>query len=244
MEPGVGNSSASGVGLGADHKPRKVVADEETSPQPDWPIGVGAWPASVLQHYSGAARSQISVPLGLLQRILLTTDGTVTHILEAFTGEPMEVVKLFQTVGPWDRSDSALDLTAEDIVIRRAIVLRGQWSKRNILYGDSIIAHERVGPEVRAGLLSTDRPIGKLLFENHVETFREILAWGEEPAGTCADHIGIQPTAPVLFRTYRIMSGNRPIMLITERFPARFVVDIRTAAWPGSVSAAVVPADP
>ena len=37
----------------------------------------------------------IAAPLTWFQRVLLGTDGTVTHILEAYTGEPIEVRKLF-----------------------------------------------------------------------------------------------------------------------------------------------------
>ena len=42
--------------------------------------------------------------LSAFQRILLTTDGTVTEILEAFSGESIRVVKLFQEVAQLDRS--------------------------------------------------------------------------------------------------------------------------------------------
>ena len=183
-------------------------------------VAAPSWPASVLRHYSGAARSEISVPLGLLQRILLTTDGTVTHILEAFTGEPIEVVKLSQTLGPWHPHESAISLTPADTVMRRSVLLRGRWSGRNLLHGDSIVAYDRIAPDVRAGLLDTDKGIGRVLFENHVETFREIIGWGEEPAGPFAAELGIDAEAALLFRTYRIMCQGRPIMLITERFTA------------------------
>lgn len=196
--------------------------------------------ASVLRHYSELAQSEISVEIGLLQRILLTTDGTVTHILEAFMGEPVEVVKISQTVGPCDPADRLNALAPREQVMRRSVMLRGQWSGRNLLHGDSVIAYDRVPPPIRTALLTTGKGIGRLLFEHQLETFREIVGWGEEPAGPLAAPLGLEADAVLLFRTYRIMCLCRPIMWITEKFPAStFIGD--SPAPPAVAAVAAVP---
>ena len=154
------------------------------------------------------------------QRIMVGTDGTVTHILEAFAGEAIEAVKLSQELGPSGRADALLELPGESQVLRRRVLLRGTRSARNLLYAEAVVVVARVHLDVLNGMLSTDEPIGRLLAENQVETFREILVVDRAPAGACAVHFGIDPGEEVVSRTYRIISHGLPIMLITERFPA------------------------
>ena len=69
------------------------------------------------------------------------------------------------------------------------------------------------------GLLTTSEPIGRLLADNRVETFREIVSVRFEAAGGASDHFGVDAEAPIVLRTYRIDVGGRPVMCITESFP-------------------------
>lgn len=155
------------------------------------------------------------------QRVLLGTDGTVTHILEAYTDEPIEVLKLRHDLDVPGPGDEALEAGPGTPVLRRHVVLRGRRSRQPLLYAEAVVVPGRLDPPVVDGLVGTDKPIGSLLAENRMETFREILAVDCEPAGACAGHLGVDPTADLIFRTYRIVFRGRPVMLITEKFPAR-----------------------
>ena len=154
--------------------------------------------------------------------MLLGTDGTVTHILEAYAGEPIEVVKLLQEYDIATAADAPLEVAAEAKVLRRRVLLRGRRSGQNLLYAEVTVVPERVDPTLLAGLVTTDKPVGVLLAENRTETFRVILVAKREPAGPCAPHFHVQPTALVISRTYRILARQEPIMLITEKFPEGF----------------------
>lgn len=154
-----------------------------------------------------------------VQHVLLVTDGTVTNVLEAYAGEPITVVKLRQTIEPAGRSVSDLDVRQSDAVMRREVLLRGSESGRTFVHALSQIVPDRLDPAIRRGLLESSKPIGRLIEENHLETFREILSAQREPAGARGVHFGLGHTAPVTSRTYRIIAGGRPIMLITETFP-------------------------
>ena len=160
------------------------------------------------------------------QRILVGTDGTVTHILEAYAGEAIEVVKLRQEFELPDDADAELKLTADDKVLRRRVLLRGAESGRTLLYAEAVVALARVQRELLDGLVRTDEPIGILLAHHRTETFREILRVGREPAGRCGAYFGIEATAEVISRTYRVMRGKQPMILITEKFPATFFRDV------------------
>lgn len=153
------------------------------------------------------------------QRMLLGTDGTVTHILEAYAGEPVEVVKLRQEFDASDDADGEL-VAAGTEVLRRRVLLRGRGSLQPLLFAEAVVVVARVEPDFLEGLLGTDKPIGVLLAEHRTETFREILRVGREPAGACAPALGIDASGEVFSRTYRIVARRRPTILITEKFPA------------------------
>lgn len=161
-----------------------------------------------------------AAPFTRFQRMLLGTDGTVTHILEAYADEPIDVLKLAHEVDTANDADAHLGLSAEDKVLRRRVLLRGRDSGQALLYAEAIVALGRVEPAFLDGLVGTDKPIGILLAENRTETFREILAVEREPAGALGTHFGIDPTAELISRTYRIIARRQPMILITEKFPA------------------------
>lgn len=154
------------------------------------------------------------------QRILLGTDGTVTHILEAYADEPIEAVKLFQELDAANAGDAQLELGEHEKVLRRRVVLRGRRSGQSLLYAEAVVVPHRVHLDVLNALLTTEKPIGRVLAENRTETFREILFVDREPAGPFGPLFGVDASAELIFRTYRIVAGRRPIMLITEKFPA------------------------
>src|ERR687886_2949251 len=86
--------------------------------------------------------------LGTFQRVLLITDGTVTDVLEAYSGEPIRVVKLAQSLGAADAETPELDLAPNERVLRRSILLQGTISGRNMLHAESVISPDRLPPEV------------------------------------------------------------------------------------------------
>lgn len=156
------------------------------------------------------------------QRMLLGTDGTVTRLLEAYAGEPVEVVKLRQDLDTAGAAGEDLCLPAGERVLRRHVVLRGRRSRQNLLYAEAVVVPARADPGFMDALLGTDVPIGALLADHRTETFREILVVARERAGPCGAHFGIDAGAELIFRTYRIVTRRQPVILITEKFPTGF----------------------
>jgi chorismate-pyruvate lyase len=164
----------------------------------------------------------VGLPLSRFQRILLTTDGTVTHILEACAGERIRVVKLEHSAMTARLDNPALEMFAPEAVILRRILLQGMDSGQNYLYADSVMLVDRLAPALAEALVATDEPVGRLMYDRRLETFREVLSCGQEPAGACSLHFDIDPASPLLVRTYRVMASGRPVMVITEKFPSTF----------------------
>ena len=160
--------------------------------------------------------------LSIFQRILLTTDGTVTDILEAYLFEQIQVVKLSEQLALLDYDLPIMNLKEGTEAIIRKVLLQGRISQKNFIYADSIIIPERLNEEFRVSLLNTKVPIGRLWFEQRVETFKEILEFSREPAGDLANHFNIQLSENLLSRTYCVFSNQKPVKMITEKFPENF----------------------
>jgi chorismate-pyruvate lyase len=148
-------------------------------------------------------RTVRSIPL----RMLLSTDGSVTALLEASFGDPVAV----------ETSSNEID---EDR-LRRTAVLRLASDGRPLLRAVSEVALDRLPVPARHALLAGEQPIGTVLREARLETRRELGPCNADGA-TAEDvaELGVALGSPVFERTYRIVSGARPLATITERYPA------------------------
>jgi len=168
-------------------------------------------------------RSQIDPSaLSTFQRILLTTNGTVTDMLEAYFWEPIQLVKLSEELVKSDREFLPLELKPGTEVIERRILLRGSISRKNYIYAESLILLDNLDEHFRNELLKNQTPIGKIWLEKRVETFKEIIDSGKYPANELAPYFNIEPSENLLFRTYCVVSNLKYTMMITEKFPESY----------------------
>ena len=174
---------------------------------PDWEI-------------EGAA-GHPNVPMAALPpflRTLLVTDGTVTKSLEAFYWEPIDVETVSQAVIQAEGDIGWLDLASGEAIIARRVNLRGRTSGVVYTSANSLIRPNLIPETLRDGLMAGALGIGELIRDCGLETYRELLeigVSGSTPPGGQA-----QPaTGPHIHRTYRIVVGGHPAILVTEYFP-------------------------
>lgn len=171
--------------------------------------------------FLASARAVEVERLGLLPRILLISDGTLTDIVETAFLEPVQLVKLTLDIAPAQRPIEPLSLAAGDPVMHREILLRGRRTGLNYVFAEVWIALAALPPKLRDDLVNTAIPLGRLWVHHRLETRKEILnVWriphGEEPV----DFFNSSARSGLLARSYRVFSAGLPIMLITEYFPA------------------------
>jgi chorismate-pyruvate lyase len=159
--------------------------------------------------------------LGSHTKALLSTDGTLTQLLDAFSGESVETVLLAQAA---ERADAVsgramMSLDPHEPVTRREVLLRTARSKRNLVYAESRIADARLPPGLHASLMQGTRPIGLLLRSARIESFRELLDWGIHPLDDAPCPSACFDAPELVYRSYHIVVASRPMMRITEYFP-------------------------
>lgn len=157
--------------------------------------------------------------LTLFQKVLLTTDGTVTQLLELYTGKSVRVHKLGQAVAT-DTASPELQTTAQDQILNRRILLC--TDQQHLLYAESRFVMKRLPVMVQQQLIETDRPIGLLWREHHMETYREIIRQERVPAGELAQHFALEASTLLLSRSYLIYHHEQPLGMITEKFPISY----------------------
>ncbi|MBF2079683.1 MAG: DUF98 domain-containing protein [Synechococcales cyanobacterium T60_A2020_003] len=163
--------------------------------------------------------------LSRFQRILLTTDGTLTEILAAYLCEQIHLVKLSERSYSLEQAIAPLEVETGMDVIDRRILLQGKISRRNFIYAESFLVPDRLEETFKQELLVSQTPLGRLWLEHKLETFKEIIDTAKEPAGSLASYFRISPDEALLSRTYRVFSKREPIMMITEKFPESFFRD-------------------
>ncbi|MEH2144297.1 chorismate--pyruvate lyase family protein [Nostoc sp.] len=162
--------------------------------------------------------------LSSFQKILLTNNGTITDLIEIYTGESIKVKKLSEKIIKLNNALLPMQLDNNTKVLDRKILLQGGVSGRNYIYAESSIVLERLDKQVRQDLLTTTKPIGKIWLENKVGIFKENLEIGRLPAQELAPYFNIAPDANLLFRTYCVVSNQKYTMMITEKFPESYFI--------------------
>ena len=154
--------------------------------------------------------------LSTLQKVLLTTDGTVTQLLEIYTKEKISVQKLDHAL--IQGAPASLGVSATEPVLSRRILLRG--ATRPYMYAHSWLVPSRMPQGMQEAILKTDTPIGQLWKAARLETYREIIDFRHGEDAEVGALFGVD--GPFLSRTYLIHSDGAPMGLIVEKFPANY----------------------
>ena len=141
-------------------------------------------------------------------RVLLVTDGTVTHMLRAHFREPINVKVLSHDLQTLEAAEPWLQAKPGDKILLRKVALIGASTGRTYCFATSGIALERLSPDMRADIVSMQQSLGSVLLANFSENRRELLWYGETQ----------KTQGQTLERAYRVISGGVPIMMITETF--------------------------
>ncbi len=157
--------------------------------------------------------------LSPFQRALLVIDGTVTKFLEAYTMERIEVIRLSQEITELAEDHRWLNAPRGTPVAARQVLIRGKYSHTFYAYAVSLIVLERLEPAIRKRLEQDGEGLGRILLDREIETRREVLWYGRERVKELPERVLKVSDGEFLTRAYRIIAGEEPTMLITERFP-------------------------
>lgn len=150
------------------------------------------------------------------QKILLTTDGSITAILDVLYGK-ITLSTLEQHFDKADCEISKLIHVDEGAQINYREVIMHK-DDENLIYALSYIPLERLTDEICCDLVRADIPIGRILKNYHIESRREVnKIYIEKPNERLKDLFNTKED--MLAREYVIIHKNNVLMWIKEVFP-------------------------
>ena len=153
------------------------------------------------------------------QKILLTTDGSITAILDVLFGK-ITLTTLDQHFENADVKHADLVNVCEgDEINFREVIMHSD--DQPLIYAISHIPLSRCSDEICADLIRADIPIGRILKNYNIESRREIKnIYIEKPNSTLQDIF--KTTEDMLARDYVIINNDNILMWIKEVFPVSY----------------------
>ena len=149
------------------------------------------------------------------QKILLTTDGSVTTILDVIKGH-VKIETLEQKFVEADEEMAQLlDIDVGDQVNYRVVVIQ---TNEPLIYALSLIPIKRLEKDFKDDLIQADIPIGRILRKHNIESRREIKSVYFENQSPEINEI-FKIDSKMLTRTYNIIHNDKILIWLMETFP-------------------------
>ena len=157
------------------------------------------------------------------QKILLTTDGSITAILDVLYGK-INLITLDQHLGIADSENAELvNVTAGEEINFREVLMHKDG--KPLIYAISHVPLQRCSDEICADLLRADIPIGRILKNYKIESRREVNnIFIEKPNDRLKELFKTEED--FLARDYVIINNDEILMWIKEMFPVSYFTEI------------------
>lgn len=158
------------------------------------------------------------------QKILLTTDGSITAILDVLYGK-IHLLTIKQQIKKSTKSNAKLlNIHENEPINHREIIMHKPKNKQPLIYAYSLIPLKNLTPEVKYDLTRADIPIGRILKNYNFESRREIKnIYLEKPNKKLKELYNTNKD--FLSREYIIIQNNKILMWIKESFPINYFIN-------------------
>ena len=159
--------------------------------------------------------------LSSAQKILLTTDGSITAILDILKGH-VHIETLAQEFREADNEVAELLSINKGDNVNYRVILMGP--REPLIHAVSYIPVKRLDNDFKDDLIRADIPIGRILKKHSIESRREIKkVYVEDMSDEMHDIFKVN--SPMLTRTYNIIHNGEILIWIKETFPYSFFRD-------------------
>ncbi len=155
------------------------------------------------------------------QKILLTTDGSITTILDVLYGK-INLSTIKQQIKKSTKENAKLlNICENEQINHREIIMHEKNNNQPLIYAYSLIPIKNLTPEVKYDLTKADIPIGRILKNYNFESRREIKnIYIQKPNPTLKKIYNTNEK--FLSREYNIIQNNKILMWIKESFPTSY----------------------
>ncbi|VUT24697.1 MAG: Beta-ribofuranosylaminobenzene 5'-phosphate synthase [Candidatus Methanolliviera sp. GoM_oil] len=159
--------------------------------------------------------------LSAQQKLLLTTDGSITNTLEILIGGEVGIETLHQKIVEADEKIAEkLGVANEDEINERIVRIYNKKNNKPLIYAISYAPLRRADKDFSEDLFSADIPIGKIMEKYKIESRREIKDIDYTRANEELSKIfGVFEEEILLRRNYSIIRKGEILIDIYEIFP-------------------------
>lgn len=157
------------------------------------------------------------------QKILLTTDGSITAILDVLFGKiDLSTLEQHTETATQEKAKLINAKFGDEINFREIIMCK---KDKPLIYAISYIPLNRLTDEIKCDLMRADIPIGRILKNYQIESRREIKnIYIETPTEKLKELYNIEEE--FLSREYVIIHKRDILMWIKESFPISYFTEI------------------
>ncbi|MBE9504727.1 MAG: chorismate lyase [Proteobacteria bacterium] len=159
----------------------------------------------------------LSEALSPVARLLLTSDGSMTRMLEALTLSTVSMIMKRQEI--LTAKNSLLNLKAFDCAGKA--LAREVWLSCNgkpLIYAHSLLLAADDGRYSLESIRDTEKPLGRMLIDDGVKTFRGELALGLVKSPDVAADLSLPSDTDFWGRYYKLSSDSGLSGIIFELF--------------------------
>lgn len=156
------------------------------------------------------------------QKILLTTDGSITAILDVLNGKiDLKTLEQHFEKATLEVAE-VLNIEVNDDVNYREVLMHK--NNHPLIHAISYIPLKRLHDEFKNDLIRADIPIGRILRKYNMESRREIKTIEVEKSNKKLEKI-YGTSEDILTRTYTIIHKGEILMWIKEFFPITYFIE-------------------
>lgn len=156
-------------------------------------------------------------PLSPTARLLLTSDGSMTQMLEALTFSSASMVVEKQELLPAGHPLPELINRADtkEVLAREAWLYAGG---KKLIYAHSLLTVSEENDRAINSIKETNKPLGKVLREDCVKTLRTSCKIGKVRSSSISTSLGIDPETLLWARYYKLNTDSGIDGIIFELF--------------------------
>ncbi len=156
-------------------------------------------------------------PLSSIGRLLLTSDGSMTQMLEALLLKKVSTEIICQKIVPLEQKIDAVPEIApgDTLLSREAWLMDGQ---RPLIYACSLLAAEEEGDYSLDTIKEVNEPLGRMVRDKGIRTLRDRCCFGLVTSPVVAEKYGVGPDADLWARYYRLTTDSNFSGVIFELF--------------------------
>lgn len=151
-----------------------------------------------------------------LINIVMDNDGSVITLLESIFDEEISIENVNQRYYKVNSNEWS-DVEENELILMRNVFLSGKESNEKYSYATSLIRTKYLPKSIVRELEKGEFGIGKIIKENKIETYREIVE--QKTSDSCLLQSMFSTKGIVSSRVYKIYFQGTPVMLITEYYP-------------------------